>query len=69
MEIARTHHHTSRFQQKRLIFFAFVVFALLALTITAFTGNVAVGVFGVFAVAAAVVTGVNVACHRGCTPH
>jgi hypothetical protein len=68
MEIARTHRHTSPFLQKRIVFFAFVVIALLSLTITAFTGSVPAGIAGVAAMAAALVTGVSVACHRGCTP-
>lgn len=69
MEIARAHRHTSGFQNKRLTFFTFVVIGLLALTITAFTGSVLAGIAGILSVAAALVVGVSVACHRGCTPH
>jgi hypothetical protein len=69
MDISESpHRHSVRFLQKRLTFFTFVVIALIALALTSFTGSVIAAVTGVLAVAAALVTGVSVACHRGCTP-
>lgn len=62
------HRHTSRFQQKRLGFLALVTLAIIAITITSFTGNVAIGMVGVAALAGALVTGITVACHKGCAP-
>lgn len=62
------HRHSLGFQQKRFAFLVLVMIALVALTITSFTGSVAVGMAGVAALAGALVMGVSVACHRGCSP-
>lgn len=62
------HRHTSRFQQKRMGFVVLVMLALIALTITSFTGHVAAGMVGVAALAGALIMGVSVACHKGCSP-
>jgi hypothetical protein len=63
------HRHTSRFEQKRMGFAALGMIALVALGLTSFTGNVMVGMAGVAALAGALVMGISVACHKGCSPH
>ena len=62
------HRHSSGFQQKRFGFLVLVMIALVALTITSFTGSVATGMAGVAALAGALVMGISVACHKGCAP-
>lgn len=66
MEVA--HRHSSRFQLKRLAFLVLVAIMAVAVTVTAYTGSVAAGWAGVFALVGALVVGMSLACHKGCTP-
>jgi hypothetical protein len=62
------HTHSPQFRHKRLAFFALLLIAIAALTATSATGSVALGIVGVVALAGALISGVTVACHKGCAP-
>jgi hypothetical protein len=68
MDTTAVHRHSSRFHQKRLVMYALIVAAVLALAVAAFTGSVPLGVAGAVAVAGALALGMSLACDDGCTP-
>lgn len=68
METARAHAHSLSFRQKRLAALLCAVLALVAITVTTFTGSWVTGTVGAIAVVAALAFGFSTACHRGCTP-
>jgi hypothetical protein len=65
---AAAHHHSLGFQQKRRLFFALMLVMIVCVTLMAFTGSLAAGVVAAVALGGALFTGVNVVCHKGCSP-
>jgi hypothetical protein len=63
-----THVHSPAFRKKRTLFLLLVTIAVVAAIVMAYTGSVLAGFVSVLALAGALVSGVGVACHNGCSP-